>query len=261
MKDTVIGIDEAGRCPVIGPLVQAAVFCASGAELEKLKILGAIDSKKLTIVRRRLLSEQIKTIVPIAITFWSPREIDVCLRAKSEDPNMNLNLLEVKGIVKLVKQILRSAPPSGRSRIVVHRIQESGISNEGFEILQKELPNITVDVIDNESDNAAVAAASIIATNQRTWIMNLIKSKYPDVGSGEPKDKKTIAFIQKNLARLPDVVRSEWATVRKIRGEINEYVCDSCKQRSTEIIQDKDGKFCYTCSLEKEVAIKFGGSR
>ena len=37
MTDILIGTDEAGRCPVIDPLVQTAVFCTTDADLEKLK--------------------------------------------------------------------------------------------------------------------------------------------------------------------------------------------------------------------------------
>ena len=54
----IAGIDEAGRGPVIGPLVIGLVL-AKNDQLEKLQKLGVDDSKKLSINKRTMLSQLI----------------------------------------------------------------------------------------------------------------------------------------------------------------------------------------------------------
>ena len=57
-----LGIDDAGRGPVIGPMILAG--CLIGPEIEKeFKELGVRDSKQLTPKRREELAEEIISIV------------------------------------------------------------------------------------------------------------------------------------------------------------------------------------------------------
>ena len=56
-----LGIDEAGKGPVIGPLVIAGVLISEENE-EKLKKLGIKDSKELSPEKRKKFSEEIKNL-------------------------------------------------------------------------------------------------------------------------------------------------------------------------------------------------------
>ena len=68
----VCGCDEAGRGPLCGPVVAAAVILPLGAEIE-----GLNDSKKLTEKKREALFEVIKEkAVAYAIAEATPAEID-----------------------------------------------------------------------------------------------------------------------------------------------------------------------------------------
>jgi ribonuclease HII len=66
----IVGVDEAGRGPLAGPVVAAAVvLCEGGIE-------GLDDSKRLTAKRRRELEAQIKAKCLWAVGLCSVEEID-----------------------------------------------------------------------------------------------------------------------------------------------------------------------------------------
>ena len=92
----VVGIDEAGRGPVIGPMV----VCGVAIEEDRMRYLDRLklrDSKKLSPKRRSVLSRKIKKIAecyPVKIT---ARDID-SLRSK----NVNLNEIEKIAMKKII---------------------------------------------------------------------------------------------------------------------------------------------------------------
>jgi ribonuclease HII len=72
-----IGIDDAGRGPTLGPMILAGVLIKKEDEI-KLKQMGAKDSKLLSPTRRKLLSEEIKKLYKYHAEITSPKEIDDC---------------------------------------------------------------------------------------------------------------------------------------------------------------------------------------
>lgn len=70
LPHAVIGVDEAGRGPLAGPVVAAAVI------LSKPRPSGLDDSKKLSAARRAVLEEQIKRRCRWAVGVVEPAEID-----------------------------------------------------------------------------------------------------------------------------------------------------------------------------------------
>ena len=56
----ICGVDEAGRGPVIGPLVVAGVKCENDIQLKEIQVR---DSKKYTPIKRTQLAEKIKRII------------------------------------------------------------------------------------------------------------------------------------------------------------------------------------------------------
>ena len=96
----VIGIDDAGRGPVLGPMVLTGVLIEDEKEETIIKEMGAKDSKLLTPKQRKRLADEIKKKYTYKFEIIEPREID-------EFPNLN-NLEAIKSgmiINKLMKNI------------------------------------------------------------------------------------------------------------------------------------------------------------
>ena len=71
-KEYMMGIDEAGRGPVLGPMVYGSAFCAVEDEA-KLKSMGFMDSKQLTEAKRDQLWAELQTCGFIG---WKIRVLD-----------------------------------------------------------------------------------------------------------------------------------------------------------------------------------------
>ena len=86
----ILGIDEAGRGPVIGPMVIAGVSIGE-KDIDKLKRLGVKDSKLLSPKQREdMFDKIISTAKKYKAIIIQPEEIDSALKSKS----LNLNWLE-----------------------------------------------------------------------------------------------------------------------------------------------------------------------
>ncbi|MEM3151349.1 MAG: ribonuclease HII, partial [Candidatus Bathyarchaeia archaeon] len=96
----IAGLDDAGRGPVIGPLVIAGVAIQE-KHISKLSLIGVKDSKILSSKTREKLSELIKKIVDnYRVIEFSPNEIDeVVFKAKKLE---KLNFLEAKGMAQVI---------------------------------------------------------------------------------------------------------------------------------------------------------------
>lgn len=200
-----IGIDEAGRCPVIGPLIQVGVRCTCRNDAKRLHDLGVTDSKKLTPEKRRKLADAITAEFEWKNVEWSPGQID--RRVKRHE----LNLMEADGII-LLSSLLRAR------YIVMHRIQKSGLNEALIQHIFEAIP-VPLEIVEHEDFHPAVAAASILATDLRTRAMVSIRKRYSDIGNGEPSSRITRNFIRVHLRNLPDVVRNEWATVKRMQNK------------------------------------------
>ncbi len=198
----IIGIDEAGRGPVIGPLVVCGV-AVSEVKLEKLERFQLKDSKKLSPSKRKIMSRRIKKIAQCHTVHIQATDIDY-LRAKG----INLNEIEKIAIKKVIAM-------SNPDRAYIDCLD---VKPERFRLeMEKFRDNLKV-VAEHRADDtyAIVQAASIIAKVERDMEIEKLKKEYKDIGSGYPSDPKTIAFLNRiPYQDLPDCVRKSWATVKK----------------------------------------------
>ncbi len=212
-KQYIIGIDEAGRGPVIGPMVICAYAIEKEKELE-IKKIGVKDSKKLSKRRREeLYSKLMKLAADTQVKHVSPAEIDELRKSHS------LNVIEQKIMLNLAKKI--SVKP-----IEIY-IDAADVKEKRFGfVFETEFPQARV-ISKHKADEIypVVSAASIIAKVQRDKeIQKISKETGIDFGSGYPADPKTIKFLRdlfRKQNKFPPYVRESWDTAKKIRTELS----------------------------------------
>ena len=95
------GIDEAGRGPVIGPLVMAGVLIDE-SKLENLRNIGVKDSKLLSPLQRERLYDKIIEIVDgYEITITHADEVDKAVNSETS----NLNWLEADKSIQIITKL------------------------------------------------------------------------------------------------------------------------------------------------------------
>jgi len=217
MKPLICGIDEAGRGPVIGPMVLAcAVFDESGAEeLRKLKVR---DSKKISKKRRETLYPKIKEIsVEWHAIRISPYEID---KMRKE---ISLNVIEALYASKLILK-LKTTP--GKIIIDAADASPDRYKDKIIAFIKEKNKNFNIPIIsEHKADDIyiEVSGASVIAKVARDLEIEKLVVKFGDLGSGYPSDVRTQEFL-KNLMQqgeLPDFVRKSWNTVKRNHKQAN----------------------------------------
>lgn len=200
----IVGIDEAGRGAVLGPLVICGVICDE-SKISELKGLEVRDSKELSPIKRLELQPKIeKAVQGFEIIRISPEEID-----SSRNDGTNLNELEVKKMA----QIINETEPD-----VVYL--DAVDSNETrFKTRLKKYLDVDAKLIAEhgaDSKYPVVSAASILAKVARDEDIEELKRIYgTNLGSGYPSDPLTQTFLKEWLQqnkRLPKIVRKTWAT-------------------------------------------------
>jgi ribonuclease HII len=207
----VCGIDEAGRGPVIGPLVMAGVLIEDSDEI-KLKEIGVKDSKLLDKREREDLFKKILGIVKeYKIISLTPDIIDETLKS----PRTNLNMLEAE----TTSEILNELNPDKAIIDLPDRDQER---YQGF--IRKNLENKKMELITEHKADfnyPVVSAASILAKVTRDRYIEHLKETFgEDFGSGYTSDEKTVKFLEKNWNNSKvHFIRKEWATWKDMKKE------------------------------------------
>ncbi len=210
----ICGLDEAGRGPVLGPMVLAGV-CFEQSNLSCLSEMGVKDSKKLSAEKRielaALLKNQCVSFKTIELT---PREID-----NRESKRLSLNQLEVMKFIEIINEL--------KPDIIY--IDAADTDEQRFgKTIKKKLDYAPKKIISkHRADDLfpIVGAASILAKTQRDDIIEQLKQKYGELGSGYPSDEITIRFLRnwiRNKKRPPPFARTSWKTTKRILDkEIN----------------------------------------
>ncbi len=147
----IAGIDEAGRGPIAGPVVSAAVILSPSFSVE-----GVTDSKQLTPKRRNLLYDKIyEHAVSIGIGIVDPPEI------------IRLNILYAS--ILSMKMSVQNLMPQPDFLLI------DGIFQIPYALPQKAIPK-------GDCLSISIAAASIVAKVTRDRLMERYHSEYPEYG-------------------------------------------------------------------------------
>lgn len=206
---TILGVDEAGKGPVIGPMVMAGVLI-SEADEKKLKEIGVKDSKLLTPKKREELFEKIKKIAKnYEIIIIQPKEIDEAV----ESQESNLNKLEAIKTAMIINKFNPDLSILDSPTVNLHKYEEE----IRFYLKNKELKLKA----ENKADVnfQSVGAASILAKVTRDREIEKLKAKYGEIGSGYPADPITQKFIKENWNKHPEIFRKSWATFKNIANK------------------------------------------
>ncbi|MFH1290854.1 MAG: ribonuclease HII [Nanoarchaeota archaeon] len=212
----ILGIDDAGRGPLIGPMILAGTLIDKAQEA-KLKRHNIRDSKDVPHKERVKLAKLIKeNSFSHKIVKTSPNEIDIAL----ETAGTNLNTLEAKKAAIIINTINIPKYQKEKIKVVVDcpSINTTAWQNTllGF-ITHKE--NLRV-ICEHKADvnHIAVGAASILAKVTREEEVAKIKKQYGNIGSGYPSDPGTKEFLKKHGKELKDsgIFRKTWSTWKKM---------------------------------------------
>lgn len=198
------GIDEAGRGPVIGPLVMCGVVVEE-EDIAKLAQLGVKDSKLLTPKKREALFEPIKKIVKAyKLIIIEPQEIDDAVNSAS----LNLNFLEAIKTALILNELKsdKAIVDCPSNNIAAYKEYLQNLLTVKMELILEH----------NAEKHLQVAAASILAKVTRDRIILELEKKYGKLGSGYPSDPKTQAFLKKNAKKYPEIFRKSWATYKNL---------------------------------------------
>lgn len=202
----ILGVDEAGRGSMLGPLVVAGVQMEQ-SRIEQLSDMGVKDSKRLSPKSRQILYNKIIDIADDYCIVWAhPRSIDASVRLH------RLNRLEAKYMARVVSML---APD-------VSYVDSCDVDPDRF---GREISRLSGHEVESyhraDSRFAVVSAASILAKVSRDAAVGRLR-KIHDLGSGYPSDRTTVRFVTRYYDAhhsMPSFVRKSWKPVRRIMNQ------------------------------------------
>ncbi len=217
--ELILGIDDAGRGPVIGPMILAGVLIQKNKEKE-LKKLGVKDSKQLTPRRREFIATKIKELAEIyEIEISHPDDIDHNL-----NNGTNLNIVEANMVANIIN---RTNKGFKKLKIIIDCPSVSII--KWTDVLKTKIENLSNLEISCEhkadKNHIAVSAASIIAKHIREKEMTKLKEKYgSEIGTGYCHDPNTCRFLEKYAEKhqKDGIFRQTWETWKKACANIHQ---------------------------------------
>ncbi|CAL0320833.1 unnamed protein product [Lupinus luteus] len=214
-KPCIMGIDEAGRGPVLGPMVYGCLYCARSYQ-NTLATLSFADSKTLKEEKREELFEALKENDSIgwAVDVIDPRELSAKMLKKNK---INLNEISHDSAMGLIDRVLKMG-------VLLTEVYIDTVGDAGkYEAkLSKVFPSIKF-VVAKKADSLypVVSGASIVAkvTRDRAvreWVFDeTAENMLRNFGSGYPADPQTKSWLENHkhsIFGFPSLVRFSWGT-------------------------------------------------
>ncbi|MFB6124179.1 MAG: ribonuclease HII [Haloferacaceae archaeon] len=197
-----VGADEAGKGPVLGPMVAAAVR----ADPDSLPA-GIDDSKRLSPARRESLAAMLRDghDVAVGVAAVTPARID--------DPATDMNSLTVEAQARAVASVAADG-----DAVVVDAgdVSEDRFARRVREDAADRGVEVRVDAEHGADERYdLVGASSVVAKVERDARIDTLADDYGDIGSGYPSDPTTRTFLRefvRETGELPDCARTSWGT-------------------------------------------------
>ncbi|ABK14570.1 MAG: ribonuclease HII [Methanothrix sp.] len=205
----ILGVDEAGKGPVIGSMFVAGVVF-SEEDIFDLAACGVKDSKLLSPTRRESMERKILSIARESFVLEvTAQQID--------DLRMVMSMNEI--MVRAHSRVV--------SRLQADRaiLDAADVNAERFAQRVREVSGKPIDILaEHNADrkHIVVAAASIIAKVARDRsIRDLEAALGRPLGSGYPSDPATVRFLKEWIEEngdLPSFVRKSWSTAQRLKA-------------------------------------------
>ncbi|CUS10022.1 unnamed protein product [Tuber aestivum] len=239
--EVILGVDEAGRGPVLGPMVYAVAYClkSDSPMLQEHKFDGSssppprsqnqptnpnppTDSKKLTHTFRTNLLQTLTTPdttlhrdLGWSTNSLSPRDISSgMLRSTTSSSTYNLNAQAFDATTTLITAVLASGV--NVREIYVDTV---GPATTYQSKLKKLFPSIAITVSKKaDSIYPIVSAASVCAKVTRDAAIGVLMPEGEEIGSGYPGDEKTKGWLKRGMEPVfgweVSMARFSWATAK-----------------------------------------------
>jgi ribonuclease HII len=203
----IAGVDEAGKGPVLGPMMVAGVVMQED-RLNELNKLGVKDSKVVSATRRNYLSAKIKELADsYYILEVSARQIDEFRKI------ITMNQIMVLSHANVLDQLKPN----------IAYLDAADVKEDRFGENVKMKCCFSIDVVAKHKADTKypiVSAASILAKSHRDRAMrDLEKNIGVPLGSGYPSDPVTKRFLAdwiKENKTFPEIVRHSWKTTENL---------------------------------------------
>ncbi|CAF1178654.1 unnamed protein product [Adineta steineri] len=277
-KSFFLGIDEAGRGPVLGPMVYSAFFCDE-KHLSVLNDLGCADSKQLTEERRSSIFaeyEQHKNYLGFILKVLSPHMISTCMLRRNK---YNLNDMSHDAAIELIKLVLDQGV--NVKQVFVDTV---GDPDKYANKIRSHFPKLKI-TVSKKADSLypTVSASSICAKVVRDQIVQSWKIHEFDeekqsiqYGSGYPGDPQTKRFLIEAIDQIfgfPKFVRFSWSTASTIienkcvkvtwdDDEDENATTNTTKKRKSEVIETSSTtKTLFSYFAQKNITKNDTGNR
>lgn len=226
----IMGIDEAGRGPVLGPMVYGCLYCPRSYQ-KTLASLNFADSKTLKEEKREELFENLKAdeLIGWDVDVIDPKELSAKMLKKNK---INLNEISHESAIGLIKKVLNMG-------VLLTEVYLDTVGDaEKYRIkLSERFPAVKF-VVSKKADSLypVVSGASIVAkvTRDRAlreWVLDeTAENMHRNFGSGYPGDPETKAWLQHHkhaVFGFPTLVRFSWGTCTPYIKELVEVLWES----------------------------------
>ena len=249
-----LGVDEAGRGPVIGPMVYAACVWPVTKKTQYAQ-LGFDDSKKLTRERRNELFEVIKSLA----------DVHYYVQVATSEQLSNAMLMRQRTSLNTIafdsaESVIRQALEAGLN--VTHCYLDTvGPPAKYAEHLSSIFASIQPGIqftVEPKADSTypVVSAASICAKVTRDTLVDEISALVGNVGCGYPSDPVTVQWLGANIDPVfgfdAKYVRVSWETCRTLmqaRGVAYEW--EDIEKEQRPVMDSPFARKAKTSPLQK----------